>query len=128
MYKRQILGLAFKPDTDDMREARVIPIIKELLREGASISAYDPVAIPVARTIFKDTIEYASSTIACLKNADCCILVTEWNEFKQLMPEDFIRNMKQAILIDGRRLFDSEVFSKKLVFKTIGLGQQRVIE
>jgi UDPglucose 6-dehydrogenase len=120
--KIAILGLAFKPDTDDMREARVIPIINQLLKEGACVTAYDPVAIPVAKTIFKDTIKYASSTIECLKNAECCILVTEWNEFKKLSPEDFICNMKQPILIDGRRLYDSEVFGKKLLFKTVGLG------
>jgi UDPglucose 6-dehydrogenase len=119
-----ILGLAFKPDTDDMREARVIPIINQLLEEGACVRAYDPVAMPVARTIFKDSIEYANSAIACLKNADCCILVTEWDEFKKLVPEDFLNNMKQPILIDGRRLFDFEVFSKKLVYKTVGLGQR----
>ena len=119
-----ILGLAFKPDTDDMREARVIPIINQLLEEGACVRAYDPVAMPVARTIFKDSIEYANSAIACLKNADCCILVTEWDEFKKLMPEDFLNNMKQPILIDGRRLFDFEVFSKKLVYKTVGLGHR----
>ena len=119
-----ILGLAFKPDTDDMREARVIPIINQLLKEGACVRAYDPVAMPVARTIFKDSIEYANSAIECLKNADCCILVTEWDEFKKLVPEDFLNNMKQPILVDGRRLFDFEVFSKKLVYKTVGLGQR----
>jgi UDPglucose 6-dehydrogenase len=118
-----ILGLAFKPDTDDMREARVIPIINQLLKAGASVRAYDPVAISVAKSIFKDTIAYASSAIACLRNADCCILATEWPEFKKLVPEDFINNMKQPILIDGRRLYDCEVFSKKLTYKAVGLGQ-----
>ena len=84
-----ILGLAFKPDTDDMREARVIPIINQLLNEGASVTAYDPVAMPMAKTIFNDKIHYASSAIECIKDADACILVTEWEEFKKLTPEDF---------------------------------------
>ncbi len=117
-----ILGLAFKPDTDDMREARVIPIINQLIAEGATVTVYDPVAIPIAQRIFKDKIKYANSTIDCLKKADCAILVTEWIEFKKLVPEDFVKNMNQPILIDGRRIFDPEVFSKKLKFIAIGLG------
>ena len=117
-----ILGLAFKPDTDDMREARAIPIINQLIKEGAKVTAYDPVATPTAKTIFKDKIEYANSTIECLKNAECCILVTEWDEFKKLTPEDFIQNMKQPVLIDGRRIYNPEEFSKKLKFAAIGLG------
>ena len=118
-----ILGLAFKPDTDDMREARVIPIINQLLKEGANVTAYDPVAVPVAKTIFQNKIQYASSAINCLKNADCAILVTEWEEFKKLTPEDFNKNMKQPILIDGRRIYNPEAFSQKLKFTAIGLGK-----
>jgi UDPglucose 6-dehydrogenase len=117
-----ILGLAFKPDTDDMREARVVPLVNQLLKEGAAVVAYDPVAIPKAKTILKDKIEYASSTLECLKNSDCCILVTEWDEFRKLTPEDFLQNMRQSILIDGRRIYDPKVFSQKLKFAAIGLG------
>jgi UDPglucose 6-dehydrogenase len=118
-----VLGLAFKPDTDDMREARVIPIINQLLAEGAHIAAYDPVAVSVAKTIFKDSIRYADSAIDCLKDADCCIIVTEWPEFKKLAPEIFQAHMKQAVVIDGRRIYDPEEFGKKLKFTAIGLGQ-----
>ncbi len=117
-----ILGLAFKADTDDMREARVIPIINQLLTEGANVTAYDPVAIPTAKTIFKNRIQYATSAIGCLKNADCCILVTEWAEFKKLKPEDFTKNMRQPNLIDGRRIYNPEEFSQKMKFVAIGLG------
>ena len=63
------------------------------------------------------------SAIDCLKNADCCILVTEWEEFKKLTPEDFIKNMKQPILIDGRRIYNPEIYGKKLKFTAIGLGK-----
>jgi UDPglucose 6-dehydrogenase len=118
-----ILGLAFKADTDDMREARVIPIINQLLTEGANVTAYDPVAIPTAKTIFKNKIQYATSAIGCLKNADCCILVTEWAEFKKLKPEDFTKNMRQPNLIDGRRIYNPEEFSQKMKFVAIGLGR-----
>jgi len=121
--KIAILGLAFKPNTDDMREARSIPIINQLLKEGANINAYDPAAIPNAKFIFKNKIRYASSPVDCLKDADCCIIVTEWEEFKKLKPEDFTQNMRQPILIDGRRIYNPEEFSKKLNFAAIGLGQ-----
>jgi UDPglucose 6-dehydrogenase len=117
-----ILGLAFKADTDDMREARAIPIINQLLKEGANVTAYDPVAVPTAKAIFKNKIQYATSTNGCLKNADCCILVTEWDEFKKLKPEDFTKNMKQPILIDGRRIYNPEEFNQKMKFTAIGLG------
>jgi len=117
-----ILGLAFKPDTDDMREARVIPIVNALLKENAKVITYDPVAIPVAKSIFGDSVRYADSALSCLKNADCCIIVTEWDEFKKLQPIDFTKNMKQPILVDGRRIYDPEAFSKKMKFAAIGLG------
>ena len=121
--KIAILGLAFKPDTDDMREARVIPIINQLLKEGAHVTAYDPVAIPTAKTIFNTKIQYASSALDCIKNADCCIIVTEWPEFQKLTPEDFMKNMKQPVLVDGRRIYNPQTYSKKLKFTAIGLGK-----
>jgi len=120
--KIAILGLAFKPNTDDIREARSIPIINKLLKEGANVTAYDPAAMRNAKSIFKNKIEYASSATECIKNADCGILATEWEEFKKLTPEDFIQNMKQPILIDGRRIYNPEEFGKKLKFAAIGLG------
>jgi UDPglucose 6-dehydrogenase len=121
--KIAILGLAFKPNTDDMREARSIPIIDCLLKEEARIAAYDPEAVHNAKLIFQDKIEYASSPIKCLEEADCCIIVTEWNEFKKLKPEDFTKSMRQPILIDGRRIYNPEEFSKKIKFVAIGLGE-----
>jgi UDPglucose 6-dehydrogenase len=117
-----ILGLAFKPNTDDMREAPSIIIIRQLLKEGAKVVAYDPAAIPNAKAIFKEEIEYASSALECLRGADCCILVTEWEEFKKLKPEDFIHNMHTPILLDGRRIYDPEEFGRKIKFTAIGLG------
>jgi UDPglucose 6-dehydrogenase len=118
-----ILGLAFKPNTDDMREARVVPLINQLLTEGAQIIAYDPVATNVAKTIFGDKIQYASSSKQCLDNADAAILATEWDEFKQLTPKDFKQHMKNPLLIDGRRIYDPKVFSEQLKLTAIGLGK-----
>jgi UDPglucose 6-dehydrogenase len=118
-----ILGLSFKPNTDDMREARAIPIINQLLKEGAKITAYDPVAVSNAKSIFQDRIYYASTAIECLKNADCCIIVTEWDEFKKLKPQSFVKNMRRPILIDGRRIYDPKLFGQKLTFVAIGIGK-----
>ena len=118
-----ILGLSFKPNTDDMRAARSTLIINQMLNEGAFIVAYDPVAIPNARSILGDSIEYARSAIDCLKNADCCILVTEWDELKKLKPKDFLQNMRQPILIDGRRIYNPKEFSEKLRYISIGRGE-----
>ncbi len=117
-----VLGLSFKPNTDDMRQAVSIKIINGLLEKGGSVTVYDPAAIPNAERIFKSKIQYAGSAIECLENADCCILVTEWEEFKKLKPEDYTQNMRQPILIDGRRIYNSKEFSKKLKFAAIGLG------
>lgn len=121
--KIAVLGLAFKPDTDDMREARVIPIVDALLSEGAAVTAYDPVAASTARAVFKDTITYAKSAKSCLKDADAAIVVTEWPEFKELTPEDYLGLLKQPVLIDGRRIYNPQPYSHKLKFKAIGLGE-----
>lgn len=118
-----VLGLAFKPDTDDMREARVIPIVNALLSGGADVVAYDPIATATAHAVFKDTITYAKSAKACLKGADAAIIVTEWPEFKKLTPIDYLQLLKQPVLIDGRRIYDPKAYAEKLKFKAIGLGE-----
>jgi UDPglucose 6-dehydrogenase len=118
-----ILGLSFKPDTDDMREARSLKIIDRLLKQRAVVRAYDPMAMPKAKEILKKRIGYASSAIGCLKKADCAIVVTEWEEFRKLAPEDFVQNMRKPILIDGRRIYSPEKFSKQLRYVAIGLGK-----
>ncbi len=121
--KIAILGLSFKPNTDDMRAARSVKIINQLLKEGAEITAYDPVAIFNTKKILQEKIDYASSPRECLKDVDCAILVTEWEEFQKLKPEDFTRNMRKPILIDGRRIYNPAKFSKKLRYIAIGLGE-----
>jgi len=117
-----VLGLAFKPNTDDMREAVSVKIINRLLEEGASVVAYDPKAVVNARYVFGDKIEYAKSSIECLEDAECCIVVTEWDEFKQLEPEVFIKHMKSPSVIDGRRIYSPQKFSRGLKFAAIGLS------
>jgi UDPglucose 6-dehydrogenase len=118
-----VLGLAFKPDTDDMREAVSIPIVKSLLAEGATVVVYDPAARERARTIFQNVISYASDPMRCMDQADCCIIVTEWDEFKNIRPETFLERMKHPTIIDGRRIYDPRTYAQAgIQFLAIGLG------
>jgi UDPglucose 6-dehydrogenase len=118
-----VLGLSFKPETDDIREAPSLRIIELLLAKGAKVIAFDPVASENARRVFGNRIDYAKDVSECLRNADCCMLVTEWGVFKKLQPEDFTGSMRKPILIDGRRIYDHKKFSKKLKLRAIGLNK-----
>ncbi len=101
-----VWGLAFKPKTNDMREAPSITIIEALLQHGAKIQAYDPKAVESAKEIFKDRIEYSKSSYDALKNADCLLLLTEWNEFRRPDFEKLKSLMKAPIIFDGRNQYD----------------------
>jgi UDPglucose 6-dehydrogenase len=121
-----ILGLSFKPNTDDMRGAISISIVNKLLKMGVRVRVYDPKAIPNARKIFKNNIKYCGSPETCLKDADCCVIVTEWNEIKKLKPEIFKQKMKKAIVIDGRRTLNPlEAAKHGIVYYGIGYGRTR---
>lgn len=120
-----ILGLSFKPNTDDMREAPSIKIIQRLLKEKALVVAYDPEANRNTRAIFGNRIKYAPYAKDALKDADCCILVTEWEEFKKLEPRDFLEAMRNPLLVDGRRLYDCERYRENLKYIGVGLGPLR---
>ncbi|MCY3411083.1 MAG: UDP-glucose/GDP-mannose dehydrogenase family protein [Candidatus Heimdallarchaeota archaeon] len=99
-----LLGLAFKPDTDDMREAASITIANELLKKGATVIGYDPIAKETAEEALPD-ITHATTAADALNGADACILVTEWKEFKDLSVDTF-KTMKGKVIIDGRRILD----------------------
>jgi UDPglucose 6-dehydrogenase len=101
-------GLAFKPRTDDMREAPAIPIIERLLEKGASVKAYDPAAAPVARRLFDGRIAVCERSYDALNDADALAIVTEWNEFRE---PDFtkIRSLlKTPVIFDGRNIYSPE--------------------
>jgi len=117
-----ILGLAFKPNTSDMREAVSIKIVNQLLQGGAKVVAYDPAATNNAKKIFKDTLKYAPTAIDGIIGADCCIMVTDWDEFKRLKPEDFIKQMRKPVIIDGRRIYNPAEFENKVKLVAVGLG------
>jgi UDPglucose 6-dehydrogenase len=103
-----VWGLAFKPKTDDMREAPAVPLIKGLLAEGVSVTAYDPEAMKVAKSIFGSKVNFADSSYAALTGADALAIVTEWNEFRE---PDFARMrkvMKKPVIFDGRNIYNPE--------------------
>ena len=103
-----VWGLAFKPRTDDMREAPAIPIIEGLLERGAKVRAFDPEARGVAQRIFKSRIHYARNAYDALKGADALLLVTEWNEFREPDFAKMKKLMKQPVIFDGRNIYDPQ--------------------
>lgn len=117
-----VLGLAFKPNTDDVRESPAIRLVEELLRRGAEVRAYDPAAGRNAARVLQGRAEIVGSVDECLRGADVCFVATEWDEFRSLTPERFRSLMRNAVVIDGRRVFDPAVFSRELTYRAIGLG------
>jgi len=99
-----VLGLAFKPDTDDIRGASSIEILSKLLEKGAKIRAYDPKAKENVRKLFPN-INYAGDMKEAIKGSDACLIVTEWEEFRKLEDKDF-KKMKNRIIIEGRKILD----------------------
>jgi UDPglucose 6-dehydrogenase len=121
-----VWGLAFKPNTDDMREAPAVAIIRRLLDLGAKVAAYDPVAMQNARFYFKDTILYAEDEYAALNGSDALLVVTEWNEFRN---PDFAlvkSKLKQPLVFDGRNIFEPEKM-KELGFVYYSIGRKPVL-
>ncbi len=117
-----VWGLAFKPKTDDMREAPSITIINSLLDSGVKIKAYDPKAMNTTRKIFGDNIEYAKSAYDALDGADAMLLLTEWNEFRRPNFERVKGLLKQPVIFDGRNQYNSERM-KQIGFEYICVGK-----
>jgi UDPglucose 6-dehydrogenase len=104
-----LLGLAFKPDTDDLRDAPSLQIAERLLQLGARVKAYDPIAMPACRAQNPELkIQYCDSALDAVLDADAAVLVTEWDEFRRLDLSQLASLMQQPILVDGRNLYDPE--------------------
>ena len=116
-----VLGLAFKPDTDDMRFAPSVDIINTLVAHGAHIRAYDPQAMGKARQIFCD-VKFCQDPYEAARFSDCLIIITEWNEFKELDFKKIKRLLKQPLIIDGRNIYDP-LMMKRFGFKYISIGR-----
>lgn len=108
-----VWGLAFKPKTNDMREAPAITIINALLERGAKVQAYDPKAFDCAQMIFGDKITYAKSSYDALKNADCMLLLTEWNEFRRPDFDRIKELLKEPVIFDGRNQYDGKRLTER---------------
>jgi len=118
-----IWGLAFKPNTDDMREAPSIVIINELIKKGAKIQAFDPKAIPTAKAIFNsENIEYFDNMYDALDGADTLVLITEWTQFRRADFEKIKSLLKEPVIFDGRNQYDPLAI-KKLGFEYFSIGR-----
>lgn len=119
-----IWGLAFKPNTDDMREAPSRVIVHELLRRGATIQAYDPVAMEEAQRVFGDLpgLSFASDQVSALQNSDALLVVTEWRQFKSPDFDQVRQTLKQPVVFDGRNLYDPSLM-KTYGFEYRGIGR-----
>ncbi|MCR6855253.1 UDP-glucose/GDP-mannose dehydrogenase family protein [Paenibacillus jamilae] len=113
--KIAMLGLAFKPNTDDMREAASIVIANKLIKEGAKVIAYDPIAMESAKKVLPQEVVYVDSLDKCLEGAEATIIVTEWEEFKSMDLNKFRSLVKNAILFDGRNCFNLKVMEEQCV-------------
>jgi UDPglucose 6-dehydrogenase len=119
-----VWGLAFKPDTDDMREAPSIVVINELLNRGATVSAYDPIASKEAQRVFEshNRLEFPTDSADAVKNADALVIVTEWKEFRSPDLEELKRSMKCAVIFDGRNILDPAL-ARASGFEYYGIGR-----
>jgi UDPglucose 6-dehydrogenase len=116
-----VLGLAFKANTDDMRDAPAIDIINLLQNDGATVSAFDPKAMETAAPIFKN-VSFVKDVYEVAKDADLLIVLTEWNEFKEMDMSKIKKAMKTSNIIDGRNIYDAEEM-RKLGFTYVGVGR-----
>ncbi|MEK4840791.1 UDP-glucose dehydrogenase family protein [Bacillus sp. FSL L8-0152] len=121
-----MLGLAFKPNTDDMREAASIVIANDLVKMGAEVVAYDPIATENAKKILPNEVQYVSSVERAVKNADVTIIVTEWDDIKEFPIERYIKLMKQPIIFDGRNCHGLE-YVKKFNVDYYSVGRPAVV-
>lgn len=120
-----IWGLSFKPNTDDVRYAPSLYIIKTLLQDGYKITAYDPAAIENVKRILKDQINYASDPYEAVRGADALCILTEWNEFKQADLIKIKANLKMPVIIDGRNIYQPQML-KNLGFTYISTGKTKI--
>jgi UDPglucose 6-dehydrogenase len=121
-----IWGLAFKPQTDDMREAPALTLIDDVLQAGATITAHDPAAMHEAKRRLGDRITYASTNYEALTGADALVVVTDWNEYRHPDFERIKSTLRRPVLIDGRNLYDSSKMQKLgFTYVSIGRGRER---
>ena len=117
-----VLGVAFKKNTDDIREAVSVMVVEKLLEHKLRIRVHDPMALKNFRRIFGARISYSESTAECLEGSDCCVILTDWSIYKDLRPQDFLKQMRTSNIIDARRILNAKEF-QGTSFRAIGLGR-----
>jgi UDPglucose 6-dehydrogenase len=117
-------GLSFKPNTDDMREAPSLTLIRQLLDDGASVAVHDPVALTEARRILGDRVNYEPAMYDALSGAEALVLVTEWNVYRNPDFERIRRALARPVIVDGRNLYDGERL-RSLGFQYDAIGKGR---
>jgi len=122
-----ILGLSFKPNTDDMREAASIVIIQQLIKEGMNIKVYDPIAMENAREVLPSQVKYVNSIDQAIQDTDLVFIVTEWDEIRNYPLEKYTHFMKEAIIFDGRNCYDLEIV-KQFEIDYYSVGRPSIIK
>jgi UDPglucose 6-dehydrogenase len=117
-----VWGLAFKAETDDMRESPAIPLVEGILDAGGGVRVHDPKAIPVARDLFGDRIHYATDPYDAVAGADALVVMTEWLVYRNPDFESMKRQLRQPLIFDGRNLYDPDHLTQ-LGFEYYGIGR-----
>ena len=120
--KVAVWGLAFKPNTDDMREAPALTLIEDLLEAGATVAAHDPVAMPEARRRLGDRVEFSETNYDAIDKADALAIVTDWNEYRHPDFDRIRSSLRQPVIIDGRNLYGTDKM-RQLGFKYYSIGR-----
>jgi UDPglucose 6-dehydrogenase len=121
-----VLGLTFKPETDDMREAPSVPIIHRLIEDGAGVRAFDPKGMQQAQPLLPESVVYCQDALETLVGADALVVTTEWNEFRALSPEQLKQNMRGIVVVDLRNIYDpASMRAAGLAYHSIGRAQPR---
>ncbi|MDE2247842.1 MAG: UDP-glucose/GDP-mannose dehydrogenase family protein [Xanthomonadaceae bacterium] len=116
-----VLGLTFKPGTDDMREAPAIDIVHRLVAEGAQVRAFDPVGMPQARKLLPGSVHYSRDVHEAVEDADALVVLTEWDAFRALAPQWLRQTMRGTVVVDLRNIFDTQAMARAgLAYHSIG--------
>jgi UDPglucose 6-dehydrogenase len=117
-----VLGLAFKPNTDDIRDAPALEVIRELIHLGANVKVHDPVAMDAVRRVLGDGVIYSENSYRAVEDADALAVLTEWSDFRHLDMSRVRALMRGAVLIDGRNIYDRSLM-RELGFVYRGIGR-----
>jgi UDPglucose 6-dehydrogenase len=121
--KIAVLGITYKPGTDDLRNSPALVLIGRLVREGCRVSVYDPVGTHAARGILSGRVTVAPDEYDCVEGADCCFICTAWESFKALNLGRMAKQMRTPLIVDARRIYDVRKVPNSVFFAAVGLGR-----